>query len=352
MSPRPSRAGPPCALASAALFGLSTPFAKLLLPGAGALWLAGLLYLGAGAGLLVFRAAEGRARREREAKLRASDSATLAGIVLLGGVLGPVLMLAGLDHLSALATSLLLNLETPLTIAFAVLLFGEHLDRRGVAAAVLIVAGAVTLALGRAELRADWLGVACVAGACASWALDNNLTQRLTLRDPVAIVRWKALGAGAFTTALAVAVGGPAPALEGIGLALVVGALCYGVSIVLAAYALRLLGAARQAAYFATAPFVGALASVLLLSESLRVTHVTASALMAAGVWVLLRERHSHLHAHEALDHEHMHVHDEHHRHAHPPGASVTAPHSHRHHHEPLEHEHPHVSDLHHRHGH
>jgi drug/metabolite transporter (DMT)-like permease len=346
-----SRVGALCGLGAAALFGLSMPLSKLLLPGVGTLWLAGLLYLGAGAGLSVARAL-GWSDSRREAQLRVADLATLAGVIALGGIAGPVLMLFGLSHLSAVPASLLLNLEAPLTIAFAVLLFGEHLDRRGVGAAALIVAGAVTLGVGPEELRADPLGIVCIAGACACWALDNNLTQRLMLRDPLAVVRWKTLGAGACTTLVAALAGGSRPESLGIAAALGVGAVCYGASILLAAYSLRLLGAAREAAYFATAPFVGALLAIPLVGESPRVTHAVAAVLMAGGVALLLRERHSHRHVHEPLEHDHVHVHDEHHRHEHPPGVASAEPHAHLHRHERLEHEHPHVSDLHHRHAH
>jgi len=337
-------------LAAAALFGLSAPLAKLLLPQVGVLLLAGLLYLGAALGTALYGLVSGRARGE--AALRAADLPTLLGVMALGGVAGPVLMLFGLSHLSAVAGALLLNLEAPFTILCAVALFGEHLERRAGAGALAIVAGALALALGPGDWRADWLGVAAIAGACACWALDNNLTQRLSLRDPVAIARWKALGAGSFTAALALATGSRWPGPGALAAALAVGAVCYGLSVVLAVRSLRLLGAAREAAFFATAPFLGALAALPLLRDPLRPAHALAALLMASGVAALLRERHSHLHAHQPLEHDHVHVHDEHHRHAHAPGQSTAEPHAHPHRHEPLVHEHPHVSDLHHRHSH
>ena len=125
-----------------------------------------------------------------------------------------------------------------------------------------------------------------------------------------------------------------------------------GVSVVLDAFALRLIGAAREAAYFATAPFVGALASVLLLGDTLRWHDGLAMLVMAVGVGFLLRERHGHQHAHDEISHEHLHEHDEHHQHEHQPGDPVGEPHSHPHRHAPLVHDHPHVSDAHHRHRH
>jgi len=351
MSPRVR--GALMGLGAAALFGISAPVAKLLLPSSSPLVLASLLYLGSGLGL----AAVGLLRRSsgiprREAPLGRKDVPLLAGIILCGGVLGPVLMLTGLQRLSGVAASLLLNLEGPLTLLLALLVFGEHLGRSGVLAAGFIFSGAVVLGVEAGEVRGDALGALALAGACLAWAVDNNLTQRLSLKDPVALVRVKALGAGTCTLLIALLTRQPFPSAPVFASALVLGLASYGLSIVLDTHALRLLGAAREAAYFATAPFVGALVAVPLLGERLQGLDLVAGALMAMGVLLLLRERHGHVHTHEALEHEHVHVHDEHHRHEHPGMSEVTEPHSHPHRHASITHDHPHMSDLHHRHRH
>jgi drug/metabolite transporter (DMT)-like permease len=340
-------------LGAALLFGLSAPLSKLLLPTSGPLVLASLLYLGGGLGLSLLGllgGIRGRKQRSREARLRRTDVPLLAGVILCGGVLGPVLMLVGLGRLSGVAASLLLNLEGPFTILLALLVFGEHLGRSAARATVLILTGAMVLALQAGEVRADLLGVLALAGACLAWAVDNNLTQRLSLKDPVSLVRVKGVGAGTCTLLLALLTRQRFPAPPVLALALMLGCASYGVSIVLDTYALRYLGAAREAAYFATAPFIGALAAVPLLHERLEWTEALAGGLMVAGVVQLLRERHSHVHTHQPLEHEHLHVHDAHHQHSHE--GPVTEPHSHPHRHEPLTHEHPHVSDPHHRHEH
>lgn len=337
---------------AAALFGLSAPLSKLLLPASGPLVLAGLLYAGAGLGLLLFgllqRALPGA--RRVEAPISRRDLPLLAGVVLTGGLLGPVLMLTGLARLSAVAGSLLLNLEAPFTMLLAITVFREHLGRRELAAAAAIVAGALLLGYQPGSVGGDWLGVVAIAGACLCWAIDNNLTQRLSLRDPIAVVRVKAIGAGACNLCLAAILGHRPPAWEVTLPALALGAASYGASIVLDMYALRLVGAAREAAYFATAPFIGALAAVPIVGEALGAPTLIAGGLMALGVVLLLREKHGHEHVHAELEHEHVHVHDEHHQHQHE--EPVVGPHSHVHRHERLIHDHPHVSDLHHRHEH
>lgn len=337
-------------LGAAALFGLSAPLAKVLLGEVSPVLLAGLLYLGAACGLWLHRLIR---PSTTEARLVRADVPRLAGVVLAGGVLGPVLMLFGLQRVTALAGLLLLNLEAPFTVLLAVVLFREHLGRFAAGAAALILGGALVLRLEPGALGADTTGVLLLAGACLCWALDNNLTQRLSLRDPFAIVRVKTLGAGLVNTALGLFVArGQLPDAAYVVGALVLGSLSYGVSVVLDAYALRLVGAAREAAYFATAPFVGALASVAFLGDSLRWSDAIAMAAMGLGVALLLRERHGHRHEHDPREHEHLHEHDEHHRHEHAPGDPSGEPHSHRHRHAPLVHDHPHLPDAHHRHRH
>jgi len=349
-SSRDAARGAVLGLCAAALFGLSAPIAKLLLARVQPVLLAGLLYLGAASGLWLHRLA---APRSREAGVGRKDLLELAGVVLAGGIVGPVLMLFGLSRVSGLTGSLLLNLEAPFTMLLAVLVFREHLGQKALLAASMICAGAMLLDLQPGPMRADTAGVLLLVAACACWALDNNLTQRLSLRDPFAIVRIKTLVAGVANTALAaLALRCSWPGPAHVAAALVLGCLSYGVSVVLDAYALRLVGAAREAAYFATAPFIGVVGSLLLLGESVHALQGLAALAMASGVALLIRERHSHVHEHGALEHDHLHTHDEHHQHAHAAGDPPGEPHAHPHRHAPLVHDHPHVPDAHHRHRH
>jgi drug/metabolite transporter (DMT)-like permease len=315
--------------------------------------LSALLYLGAAAGLWLLKIASRRTVAAREARLRGTDFATLALITILGGVVGTFLMLYGLTRISALAGSLLLNLETPFTILIAVAVLGEYLGLREMLAALTIIVGATILGWAPGSFRADPIGAGAVAVACLCWAVDNNLTQRLSIRDPAAIARLKSLGAGAVTMAIALFIGSPIPTAPVIAAALLIGAVCYGLSLYLFTWGLRLLGAARQAAYFATAPFIGAVISIAIFRTLPGATEWCAAALMAIGVIVLLRETHGHQHVHEELTHDHLHYHDAHHQHRHDPDdAPVQEPHAHPHRHLRLAHSHQHVSDVHHRHAH
>jgi drug/metabolite transporter (DMT)-like permease len=334
-------------LAAAVSFGISAPLAKRFLNDVEPQMLAGLLYIGA----FVALAALGR-RSEREARIGRSDLPRLASMVVAGGVVAPVLLLLGLERVSGITGSLLLNLEGVFTITIGVAVFHEHLPTRSWLAAAAIFAGAVVLGLGPGGATGDWIGLLLIAAACVGWGIDNNLTQSLTVRDPLSIVRIKAGVAGATNVLIAFALGESLPGGTVLLGVLALGGVAYGVSVYLDALALRALGAAREAAVFAVAPFAGALLAPFVLPESFGIQEVAAGALMAVGVAVLVGERHDHEHAHELLEHEHVHVHDEHHQHEHALGTALGEPHSHPHRHEPLTHRHPHVSDVHHRHSH
>jgi len=346
-----SRRGAAYGIAAAMLFGLSAPLSKRLLLDTPPLLLASLLYLGAGIGLLLVAPLAPR-RDRREAPLRRADVPMLAGIVVTGGILGPLFMLLGLQRVSGLAGSLLLNLEAVFTMLVALIVFREHLSKKELAAAALIVGGAAVLGYAPGDLRAQATGIALIALACLCWAFDNNWTQRLSIKDPFAIVRIKTLGAGVCTFAMAMLLSQRLPSLSVTVAALVLGVFSYGISILLDAYALRHIGAAREAAFFATAPFMGAFAAIPIFGERPRAIDLIALASMGAGVLVLLRAKHAHEHTHLPIAHEHVHVHDDHHVHEHAPGDPSGEPHSHRHRHAPLTHAHPHVSDAHHRHEH
>lgn len=342
--------GVPMALASAMLFGVSAPLAKLLLGSIAPQMLAGLLYLGAGAGLAgvhLGRAVLGIPAAE--ATLRRGDLPWLSAVVIFGGCLAPLLLMLGLQQTSASSGSLLLNLEGLATMGIAWLVFKENVDGRLLLGAVAIVIGAMILSWDGEGIRFD-AGGGMIAGACLAWGLDNNLTRKLSSADPVITTMIKGLVAGTVNVGLALAVGSALPPILVIGAAALVGFLGVGVSLILFVLALRHLGTARTGAYFSLAPFIGAVVAILLLDEPLTLQLALAGLLMACGLWLHLAERHEHDHQHEVLEHDHSHVHDEHHQHHH--DGAVPAPHSHWHRHEPLRHKHPHYPDLHHRHRH
>ncbi len=339
------------AVAAAALFGLSTPAAKWLLSLSDPWLLAGLLYLGSGVGLGVaclLRSARG----QRAARLEPRERLWLSGAIAAGGGIGPVLLMFALVSGSASETALLLTLEGVFTALLAWFVFREHFDRRIALGMAAITAGAVLLAWeGSGALRFDRAAL-LVAGACLAWALDNNLTRKVSASDPVRIAALKGAVAGSVNVAIALSLGAHLPGVAGLLGAGAVGLLGYGVSLALFITALRHLGAGRTGAYFSTAPFVGAAAGVLALGEPVTARLLGAGALMAVGVWLHASERHEHEHVHEPMEHEHLHWHDEHHRHEHLPGTPPGEPHTHRHAHTSLGHSHPHFPDIHHRHGH
>ena len=350
--------GAPMALASAALFGASTPLAKLLLGGGVDPWLlAGLLYLGSGIGLGLTHLGRGLVGMPAaEAPLRRADMPWLAAVVLSGGVVGPVLLMLGLSHTPASSASLLLNVEGLATMAIAWVVFKENVDRRLMIGAFAILGGALLLSWQGGPRSAGFggagLGALAIVGACTAWGVDNNLTRKLSSADPVQIAAIKGGVAGTVNLCLALAHGASLPSGAAVAGAAVVGFFGYGVSLVLFVLALRHLGTARTGAYFSTAPFLGAALALALFREPVTVALVAAAVLMATGLYLHLSERHDHEHVHEALDHEHRHVHDDHHQHVHGPDDPPGEPHAHRHRHGPLRHKHPHYPDLHHRHDH
>jgi drug/metabolite transporter (DMT)-like permease len=338
------------ALLAALLFGASTPFSKLLLGHTPPALLAGLLYLGSGLGLtLVLLLRRGRST---EASLTKPDLPWLAGAVFFGGVLGPLLLMLGLSRTPASGASLLLNMEAVFTALLAWFAFRENFDRRIALGMALIVAGSVVLSWRGAEGFALPLGSLAVVGACLCWGIDNNLTQKVSAGDPLQVTAIKGVVAGTVNLCLALSLGARLPSVAAVAGAALVGFAGYGLSLALFVTALRYIGTARTGAYFSTAPFAGALVSLLALREPVGPAFFAAAALMGAGVWLHLTERHEHEHRHERLAHSHQHVHDEHHRHAHEPGVDPNEPHTHPHVHEPMTHSHPHFPDIHHRHGH
>ena len=338
------------ALFAAVLFGLSAPVAKILVGNLTPQLLAGLLYLGSGIGLTMLawvRSATPRA----DPGLHSADVPFLAGAIVFGGIAAPILLMFGLLRTPASAASLLLNLEAVFTVLLAWVVFHENINSRIAVGLLAIIAGGAVLSWqGSLEFTA-YVGPVAIAGACLFWGIDNNLTQRISAADPVRIASIRGLAAGSINTLLAFWLG-QWQYTPVIWIALGLGFVSYGLSLVLYIRALRELGTARAGNYFSVAPFAGAVAGVILWREPVTLGLLAAGSLMGLGVWLHITETHEHRHVHEPMTHEHKHVHDEHHQHEHSPDDPSGEPHTHRHRHERLEHSHPHYPDVHHRHPH
>jgi drug/metabolite transporter (DMT)-like permease len=336
------------AAASAILFGASTPASKLLLQELSPLQLAGLLYLGAALAVApaAFLERGGRALTQ----LDRANQRRLAGAVLLGGVLGPVLLLLGLRLASAGSVSLLLNLELAATAALGVWIFREHLGAPG----WLGVGG--TLAAGiLISYAGGWPGIgagALVVAACVCWGLDNHWTALIDGLSPSRSTLWKGSIAGTTNLTLGLALAPLDASLVVLLAALAVGALSYGASIALYIASAQQLGATRAQVVFASAPFVGAGLAFGLLAEPFGTLHLVSAGILVLSVGLLLMSQHAHWHVHKEVEHLHSHRHDDgHHSHEHADRPPSTR-HTHWHRHERRVHSHPHWPDLHHRHKH
>lgn len=344
------------AMAAAVLFGASVPLAKMLTGRIAPLLLAGLLYIGSGLGLLGLYAVRRFAFRNGapgETGIARADIGWFVAAIAVGGVVSPALLMTGLRAAEASTASLLLNFEGAFTALVAWIVFKENFDRRIALGMLAILSAGLLLVWPSTGLPHEaTLGSLAIVGACLGWAIDNNLTRKVSGGDPLLIAGIKGSVAGTVNTVMGLIGGGSLPGSGGLASAALVGFAGYGLSLVLYVLALRKIGAARTGAYFSVAPFIGAIISIPLLQERPGTFFWLAAGLMAIGIWLHVSERHEHLHFHDALIHSHSHVHDEHHQHEHDFPWNGTEPHAHLHEHAPLRHSHHHYPDIHHRHRH
>lgn len=343
----PALRGGLLALLAAALFGLSTPLVQRFGAGLGPFSTAALLYGGAALVALLLRQPA-----SREAQLRRSDLPRLLAMAAMGAVVGPVALAWGLQRTSGTSASLMLTLEAVFTAVLAWQFYREVLDRRIIAAMVLLLAGGVVLVIEQGLIgQVQLLGLLAVLLATAAWGVDNALSRGVAERDPGQVIWVKALMGASATLSLAVVRGEPLPGTGAVLALLAVGASGYGLSLRFYLLAQRAFGAARTGSVFAFAPFIGALGAFALGDRSATGLMALGGGLMVAGIWLHLAERHAHEHQHEAMRHEHAHRHDDgHHLHTHEPMPEGL--HSHVHEHGPMRHGHAHVPDAHHAHRH
>ncbi|MHB1462529.1 MAG: DMT family transporter [Armatimonadota bacterium] len=278
------------AILSAVLFGASAPFSKLLLGRIDPLWLAGLMYLGSGIGVLITSRLLHLwgVRTSADARLGRSELLRVLAAMLTGGVAAPIVLLFSLRSTTAATASLLLNFETVATALIAGLLFRETVGSRVWLAALFVMAASAILSV---DTNARWglsIGALGVLVACFLWGLDNNIENTVSTKDPLAVTFVKTTGAGIISLIIAVVLQRTPPALDIALKSLVLGYVAYGLSIVLLLISMRKLGAARSGVLFGTAPFAGVAISLLLFHTSPDMRFVIALPLMVVGSALLL----------------------------------------------------------------
>jgi len=337
------------ALLAAVFFGASAPIAKLLLDdNIAPIYLAAFLYLGSGTGTFLVRLTQRARSKDAEAGIKSPDIKWLAGAIISGGILAPIILMISLQNTPASTASLLLNFEGVGTTVIALLFFKEAIGRRAWTAIIVITLASIFLSTNFGSGFGLSLGALGIILACVLWGADNNFTRNISGKDPLAIVAWKGLVAGTFSFLLAFFLGNQLPSFVNILYILLLGFVSYGLSTMLFIRSMRGLGAARTSALYGTAPLAGVLLSIVIFGELPSFLFIIAAVLMIGGALLLINEQHAHTHIHTALIHEHSHTRDDP-AHGHD---DLDKTHSHEHEHPAEEHEHDHMPDIHHRHGH
>jgi drug/metabolite transporter (DMT)-like permease len=336
------------ALLAALFFGASAPIAKLLLGNVPPVLMAAFLYLGSGTGISLIKLYQRFSKHQKEAGIKRSDVGWLAGAILSGGILAPIILMVSLKNTPASTASLLLNFEGVGTTLIALFFFRESISRRALAAILAITLASIFLSTDFKNGFGFSLGALGILLACLLWGVDNNFTRNISAKDPLTIVAWKGLVAGSFSLLLGLGLGQRLPALTAILSILLLGFISYGLSTMLFIYSMRGLGAARTSALYGTAPLAGVLLSIVIFGEFPSFLFIIAAILMIGGALLLINEQHEHSHVHTALFHEHSHRHDDL-AHGHD-DANADGVHSHEHEHPAEEHAHGHMPDIHHRH--
>ena len=332
------------ALLAALFFGASAPISKLLLRDVPPVLIAAFLYLGSGTGISFVKLYQRFISNQKEAGIKRPDIIWLAGAIVSGGILAPIILMVSLKNTPASTASLLLNFEGVGTTLIALFFFHESISRRALAAILAITLASIFLST---NFGSNWgmsLGAFGVLLACVLWGVDNNFTRNISAKDPLTIVAWKGLVAGTFSLVLGLLLGQKLPALVTILSILLLGFISYGLSTMLFIYSMRGLGAARTSALYGTAPLAGVLLSILIFKDPITLLFGIAAVLMVAGALLLANEEHAHFHIHMPVVHEHVHSHDDE-FHSHSDGKET---HSHEHEHPQTEHEHGHMPDIHH----
>lgn len=309
------------AILAAAFYAVNIPVSKLLLNRVGAMTMAALLYLGAGIGIGIVSLFD---RKEKREKLNRKDLPFVIGMIVLD-IAAPILLMLGLSMGFASNASLLGNFEIVATALIALAVFRETVSKRLWLAIVLITLSSILLSFDGAESLRFSYGSLLVLAATICWGFENNCTRKISSKSTYEIVILKGFFSGLGALAIAFIQKETVPSLLYIALALLLGFVAYGLSIFLYVRAQNVLGAAKTSAYYAVAPFIGALLSFLFLKEKPTWMYLFALAVMILGTLLVVMD---------TLIRNHVHVHTHTFTHTHDGSTHThTVTHSHAHHH-------------------
>lgn len=331
------------------LFGIATPLSKIVLSEINSFQLAGLLYIGAALAFLPFILKHRKI--EFISLKRIGKKRYLAGVILFGGILGPIFLMIGLKSANAMSVSIWLNLELVATAILGVLFFKDHIDRYAAFGILLTLIAGIIITI--SETSSGLFSAAFILLACISWGMDNHLSAVIDGVSPQTLTFIKGIFGGLTNLAIGMFLNNWQIQLHYIPFALVIGVLSYGISIVLYVSSAQNLGATRSQILFSTAPFWGILAAWILLGETINIIVIVSFIILTCGILLTNLSSHAHTHIHNRIVHIHMHTHDDgHHDHTHQEEVEPGTRHSHIHEHKEYSHSHEHFPDLHHRHEH
>ncbi len=278
------------AILAAALYAINSPFSKILLEYMPSTLMAGFLYVGAGLGMGVIALIRKLRKTEsKELKLTKSELPYTLGMIALD-ILAPIFLLMGLKATTAANASLLNNFEIVATALIALIAFKELISPRLWSGIIFVTLSCLILSFENIQSLSFSYGSLFVLLAAVCWGLENNCTRKLSSKDPLEIVLLKGTFSGFGSIIIGLIIGERITHIWSIFAVLLLGFVAYGMSIYYYVYAQRILGAARTSAYYAFAPFIGTLLSLVIFKEVPGFTFIIALFLMGIGAFLCSKD--------------------------------------------------------------
>lgn len=279
------------AILAAALYSINAPFSKILLEFIPPTLMAGFLYVGAGIGIAFIALIRKIKKYEtKELKLTKSELPYTIAMIILD-IAAPICLLFGLNATTAANASLLNNFEIVATAIIALMVFKEKISPRLWFGIFFITLSCGILSFEDVSSLHFSYGSLFVLLSAICWGFENNCTRKISSKDPLQIVLLKGIFSGIGSLIIGLYMGERIASLWSIFAVLCIGFIAYGLSIYFYVYAQRLLGAARTSAYYAVAPFIATILSLIILREIPDITYYFALVLMIIGAWLSSQDK-------------------------------------------------------------
>lgn len=275
------------AFLSSFLYDLNVPVSKYSLKTLSTNEILFLLYFGSAVGLVLLMLFN--KKQKFSLKPQKGESIFIIGVIIFD-ILAALFIVESLKYIDASTVSLISILEISFTIVISHFIFKTQISKNLIIAVILVSIGGILLSFDSSTEFKLSIASMLTVFATACWGLENNLTAKVSDKNPLLLVFYKCFAVAIFNLLFILNINIFELFINNWYL-LVIGFFTYGISILYYVYAINYIGISKTSIVFSFSPVFGALISLILFKEKITIYFVISLILMLMGIYFTIIDK-------------------------------------------------------------